>query len=209
MGLLDLFKKKEFDEVGNPIGNDNPPIENQAQINDNQDENPNIRMLKYKAQKYGVVNYKYDLVLKNVGQRVTDVISTLAGIGRVNLLDIKQAIDNPPRVVKKYVSTTDAEALINALQQLGAEVELQPIKNGKYNVILKCVGVNKLNVIKIVKDSLSPIGLKESTDIVTNAPIVLKFDVSEDEANELVNMLKSVGADAYVYVEENDFVDNV
>ena len=59
MGLLDLFKKKEYDEVGNPIINDDFQIKDQVNTSSNQVETPNIQMLKLKALKFGIVSYKY------------------------------------------------------------------------------------------------------------------------------------------------------
>lgn len=62
-----------------------------------------------------------------------------------------------------------------------------------FDVILLESGVNKLAVVKMVKD-LTGLGLKEAKDAVDKAPSALKTGVTKDEANALKTQLEEAGA---------------
>ena len=71
----------------------------------------------------------------------------------------------------------------------GAAVE----EKTAFDVILLEGGVNKLQVVKLVKD-LTGLGLKEAKDAVDKAPQPLKTGVTKDEANALKTQLEEAGA---------------
>ncbi len=62
-----------------------------------------------------------------------------------------------------------------------------------YDVILAGIGERKMDVIKAVKD-LTGLGLKESKELVDNAPKAVKTGVSSDEANTIKAKLEEAGA---------------
>jgi|SRR2546421_5849882 len=66
-----------------------------------------------------------------------------------------------------------------------------------FSVILKSGGVNKLNVVKIVKD-MTGLGLKEAKDLVDGAPKPIKEGVSKADADALATKLKEAGADVEI-----------
>ncbi|MDQ2752967.1 MAG: 50S ribosomal protein L7/L12 [Bacteroidota bacterium] len=66
-----------------------------------------------------------------------------------------------------------------------------------FDVILKSGGVNKLQVVKIVKD-LTGLGLKEAKELVDSAPKPIKEGVAKAEADDLAAKLKEAGADVEV-----------
>lgn len=68
-----------------------------------------------------------------------------------------------------------------------------------FDVILKGVpdATKKLAVVKAVKD-LASLGLKESKELVDNAPKTLKEGVSKDEADSLKKALEEAGAEVEV-----------
>lgn len=76
----------------------------------------------------------------------------------------------------------------------GAEA---PAEKTEFDVILKAGGPNKLAVVKLVKE-LTGNGLKESKDLVDNAPSALKEGISKDEANALKTQLEEAGAEVEV-----------
>ena len=63
----------------------------------------------------------------------------------------------------------------------------------EFDVILVEAGASKMGVIKLVKDACG-LGLKESKDLVDNAPKPLKTGVSKAEADELKAKLEEAGA---------------
>ena len=63
----------------------------------------------------------------------------------------------------------------------------------EFNVILKDIGPNKISVIRAVRE-LTPLGLKESKDLVESAPKAVKEGVSKDEATAAKEKLEAAGA---------------
>jgi len=63
----------------------------------------------------------------------------------------------------------------------------------EFNVILKDMGANKINVIKAVRE-LTSLGLKESKDLVESAPKAVREGVNKDEATTIKQRLEAAGA---------------
>ncbi|MBK9155456.1 MAG: 50S ribosomal protein L7/L12 [Chloracidobacterium sp.] len=63
-----------------------------------------------------------------------------------------------------------------------------------FDVILTAAGGNKIAVIKVVREVVAGLGLKEAKDLVDGAPKPLKEGVSKDEAEEIKTKLTDAGA---------------
>jgi|SRR5687767_7952881 len=63
----------------------------------------------------------------------------------------------------------------------------------EFNVILKEVGANKINVIKAVREVTS-LGLKEAKDLVDGAPKAVKEGVNKEEAEAIKKKFADAGA---------------
>lgn len=63
-----------------------------------------------------------------------------------------------------------------------------------FDVVLKEVGANKLQVVKAVKEACG-LGLKEAKDLVDGAPSKLKEGVAKEEAEALKKALEEAGAE--------------
>jgi large subunit ribosomal protein L7/L12 len=63
-----------------------------------------------------------------------------------------------------------------------------------FDVILSSAGGNKIAVIKVVREVVAGLGLKEAKDLVDGAPKALKEGVSKDEAEEIKTKLTEAGA---------------
>ena len=70
-------------------------------------------------------------------------------------------------------------------------------KKDHFTVFLKNAGVNKLNIVKCVKD-YTGMGLKESKDFVDNAPKDIQTYLDKNLATEFAARLISYGAEAEV-----------
>ncbi len=66
-------------------------------------------------------------------------------------------------------------------------------EKSEYDVVLKEVGDQKINVIKEVK-KITGLGLKEAKGLVDEAPSPIKEGVSKDDAEEMKSQLQDVGA---------------
>lgn len=67
----------------------------------------------------------------------------------------------------------------------------------EFDVILTAGGPAKLAVVKLVKE-LTGNGLKESKDMVDNAPTTIKEGVAKDEAEGLRKSLEEAGAEVEI-----------
>ena len=72
-----------------------------------------------------------------------------------------------------------------------------------YGVNLNDAGENKLQIVKILQESLS-ISLSEAKDLVDNAPCIVLENVDEQTAEDLLEQLDEAGADAELIEEENE-----
>src|SRR6476469_809133 len=63
-----------------------------------------------------------------------------------------------------------------------------------FDVILTAAGGNKIAVIKVVREVVAGLGLKEAKDLVDGAPQTLKEGVSQSEADEIKTKLTEAGA---------------
>lgn len=75
----------------------------------------------------------------------------------------------------------------------GAAVEAAPEEQTEFNVILKEVGAQKIQVIKVVR-AITNLGLKEAKDLVESSPKSIKEAVSKAEAEDIKKQLSEVGA---------------
>ena len=63
----------------------------------------------------------------------------------------------------------------------------------EFNVLLKEIGANKIQVIKAVREVTS-LGLKEAKELVESAPKNIKEAVGKEEADEVKKKLEEAGA---------------
>jgi len=85
-----------------------------------------------------------------------------------------------------------AAATAVAVAAPGAAAAAEEEKSS-FDVILAEVGPNKMAVIKAVKE-ITGLGLKESKEIVDNAPKALKEGVSKADADKIKEALTEAGA---------------
>jgi large subunit ribosomal protein L7/L12 len=77
-----------------------------------------------------------------------------------------------------------------------AEAEVV-VEQTAFDVILKSGGINKLQVVKLVKD-LTGLGLKEAKELVDSSPKPLKEGIAKDEADALKKQLEEAGAEVEI-----------
>ena len=63
----------------------------------------------------------------------------------------------------------------------------------EFEVSLKEIGPNKINVIKAVREVTS-LGLREAKELVESAPASIKDGIAKDEADEIKSKLEEAGA---------------
>ena len=78
---------------------------------------------------------------------------------------------------------------------VGTPTEVGAVKEEKasFNVELKNAGLQKLQVIKVLRE-ITGLGLKETKDMVDGAPKTVKENVKKEEAEEMKKKLEAAGA---------------
>jgi large subunit ribosomal protein L7/L12 len=64
----------------------------------------------------------------------------------------------------------------------------------EFDVILVDGGAKKINVIKVVREVVSGLGLKEAKELVEGAPKPIKEGVAKEEAEEMKKKFEEAGA---------------
>lgn len=67
----------------------------------------------------------------------------------------------------------------------------------EFDVVLKAVGPNKIQVIKVVRE-ITGLGLKEAKEVVDGAPKAVKEGASKDDAEAIKAKLTEAGAEVEV-----------
>ena len=98
-----------------------------------------------------------------------------------------------------FVKALEEEFGVSAAAPVAAAgaVAAAPVEEEKteFDVVLKEVGPNKVQVIKVVKDATG-LGLVEAKAVVDGAPKTVKEAMPKDAAEALVAKFKEVGATA-------------
>jgi large subunit ribosomal protein L7/L12 len=63
-----------------------------------------------------------------------------------------------------------------------------------FDVVLAAVGANKISVIKVVREIVPGLGLKEAKDLVESAPAAVLQGVNKDDADKAKGKLEDAGA---------------
>jgi large subunit ribosomal protein L7/L12 len=64
----------------------------------------------------------------------------------------------------------------------------------EFDIVLKDAGSQKIPVIKVIREIVSGLGLKEAKDLVESAPATVKKGATKEEAAEARKKLEEVGA---------------
>jgi large subunit ribosomal protein L7/L12 len=64
----------------------------------------------------------------------------------------------------------------------------------EFDVVLTAAGDKKINVIKVVREVVAGLGLKEAKDLVEGAPKAVKTGVTKEEADAIKAKLEAEGA---------------
>ena len=96
-------------------------------------------------------------------------------------------------LVKAIEEEFGVSAVAAAAPAAGAVAGGAAEEKSSFNVVLKEVGANKIQVIKVVRD-VTGLGLKEAKDLVDGAPKTVKEGVSKEEAEEIKEKFTAAGA---------------
>jgi large subunit ribosomal protein L7/L12 len=99
--------------------------------------------------------------------------------------------------VKAFEETFDvtAAAPVAVAAAAGAAAPAEAAEEqSEFDVILEGAGEKKIGVIKVVREIVSGLGLKEAKDLVDSAPKPLLEKVNKDQADDAKAKLEAAGA---------------
>jgi large subunit ribosomal protein L7/L12 len=116
-------------------------------------------------------------------QSIADNLSTLTVMEAAQLV----------KMLEEKWGVSAAAPVAVAAAGAGAAPAAAVEEKTEFEVILKEVGDNKINVIKVVREVTS-LGLKEAKDLVDGAPKTVKEGVTKDDAEAMKKKFEAVGA---------------
>ena len=124
---------------------------------------------------------------------MADIKAIAEELVNLTVKEVKELAD----VLKEEYGIEPAAAAVAVAPGAGAAAAVE--EKTSFDVILKGVpdATKKLGVVKAVKDMAS-LGLKESKELVDNAPKTVKEGVSKDEAESLKKALEEAGAEVEI-----------
>ncbi len=118
----------------------------------------------------------------------SDVVEFLKGM---TLLEASELVKELEEVFGVSAAAAAAPA---AAPAAGGDAAPAAEEKDSFDVVLTAAGGNKIAVIKVVREIVTGLGLKEAKDIVDAAPKALKEGVSKAEADEIAAKLTEAGA---------------
>lgn len=113
----------------------------------------------------------------------------LNAIANMTVLELSTLIKD---MEEKFGVSAAAAVATAAPVAVGAAVPAAE-EQTEFSVILKTVGDNKVNVIKVVR-AVTGLGLKEAKDLVDGAPKPVKEGISKADAEAIQKQFMEVGA---------------
>ena len=115
-----------------------------------------------------------------------EIIAAVESMTVLELADLVKAMEE-----KFGVSAAAPVAVVAGGAAAGAAAEEEKTE---FDVVLADAGSEKIKVIKVVREVVSGLGLKDAKDIVEAAPKTLKEGVSKEEAEQIKAKFAEVGA---------------
>ena len=123
------------------------------------------------------------------GKRAVAIDEIMATIKGMTVLELSELV----KALESEFGVSAAAPVVAATAAAPTEAAAPAEEKTEFNVILKDIGANKINVIKAVRE-LTTLGLKESKDLVESAPQMVREGVTKDEATAVKQKLEAAGA---------------
>ena len=113
----------------------------------------------------------------------------IAAIKEMNLLEVSELV----KALEAEFGVSATPVMAPAAAPAGGPTAPPEEEQVEFNITLKEIGANKINVIKAVRE-LTTLGLKEAKDLVESAPVLVKEGVGKEEAQATKEKLEAAGA---------------
>tara|TARA_Y100000590_G_C15591796_1_gene966406 strand:- start:316 stop:702 length:387 start_codon:yes stop_codon:yes gene_type:complete len=118
-----------------------------------------------------------------------EIIEAIKGLSVIDLADLVKALEEEFGVSAAAPVAVAAPAAAGG----GADQSSSSEEKTEFNVVLKEIGENKINVIKAVREVTS-LGLKEAKELVESAPATVSESISKEDADAILATLTEAGA---------------
>ncbi|MDD2251487.1 MAG: 50S ribosomal protein L7/L12 [Dehalococcoidales bacterium] len=122
-----------------------------------------------------------------MSDKKAEVMEIIKGMTVVELAELIKALE------EEFGVSAAAPVAVAAPAAGGGEAAPAEEEKTEFDVVLKAVGDNKINVIRVVRE-LTSLGLKESKDLVEGAPKTVKEAISKEDAQSAKAKLEAAGA---------------
>lgn len=118
-----------------------------------------------------------------------DILDAIKNLSVLDLADLVKSLED------EFGVSAAAPVQMATVQGVAgtAEAAAQEEEQTEFDVVIKEIGPNKIQLIKAVRE-VTTLGLKEAKELVESAPTNLKEGIAKDEAEELKTKLEGVGA---------------
>ncbi|NJN67290.1 MAG: 50S ribosomal protein L7/L12 [Chloroflexaceae bacterium] len=134
-------------------------------------------------------------------EKVLNIISSIEQLNVLELVELKKEMEEKWGVTAAAPMAMGMPMMAGAMPASGGNgaAEAAPVEEEKtaFDVILKEIGPNKIQVIKVVRE-LTSLGLKEAKELVEGAPKPVKEGVEKEEAEAAKAKLAETGATVVV-----------
>ena len=121
------------------------------------------------------------------------IMEAIKGMNVLELADMVKALEEEFGISASAPVAVAAAPAAGATPGAGAEAAPADEEQSEFEVSIKDVGPNKINVIKAVREVTS-LGLREAKELVESAPARVKDSVAKDEAESMKSKLEEAGA---------------
>ena len=126
-----------------------------------------------------------------VAKKVTTIDGIMATVKNMTVLELSELI----KALEAEFGVSAAAPVVATAAAPTEAAATAAEEQTEFNVILKDMGANKINVIKAVRE-LTSLGLKESKDLVEGAAQAVREGVNKEEAATIKQKLEAAGATA-------------
>jgi large subunit ribosomal protein L7/L12 len=120
-------------------------------------------------------------------EKVQGIIESIKTLNVLELSQLVKALET------EFGVTAAAPVAVAAAPAAGGAAPAAAEEKTEFTVILKTIGANKINVIKVIRE-ITNLGLKESKDLVEAAPKAVKENTNKADAQSIKEKLEAAGA---------------
>jgi large subunit ribosomal protein L7/L12 len=116
-------------------------------------------------------------------------------VAELDSLTLMEAAELSKMLQDKWGVSAAAPVMMGAMPTNGAAAAAAPVEEKtEFDVVLKDGGAKKIEVIKVVRQLVPSLGLKEAKDMVDGAPQTVLSAVSKEAAADAKGKLEAAGA---------------